>query len=173
MVPFKGKQVKVGDQLGPKATLVVNVASYCALTPQYKDLVQLWDLYHDQGLQILAMPCNQFGQQEPEADVDVIRKDMKARFNVQFPIFDKIDVNGATTHPLYAAMKSYEPELSGYGPKVNWNFEKFLLDASGTPVRRYRPGVLVTDPTVLDDVAALIKKGKLSARKKATSVNNY
>lgn len=173
LVPMKGKDVKMKDILGGKATLVVNVASYCALTPQYKDLVQLYDLYHDSGLQIAAFPCNQFGSQEPESDVNVIRADIGKRFGVKFPIFDKINVNGENAHPLYLSMKSYEPELSGYSQKINWNFEKFLLDANGTPVRRYRPGVLVTDPQIIGDVEKLIKKGSLPARAKATSVNNY
>ena len=102
--------------------------------------------------------------------MEKVRKDMKDRFGVTFPIYDKIDVNGAGAHPLYQAIKKYEPELSGYSPKIAWNFEKFLIDEKGTPLRRYRPGV---DPEEMEgDIQALFTKGVLPPARKR-SLNEY
>ncbi|CAM9357384.1 unnamed protein product [Phaeothamnion confervicola] len=174
VVKMEGKPLKISSVIGSRATLVVNVASYCALTPQYNDLVDVYNKFHSKGLQILAFPCNQFGSQEPETEA-VIRRDISKRFGAEFPIFDKqIDVNGPTAHQLYVALKSWEPELSGYGDRVNWNFEKFLLNGNGIPVRRYRPGVLPTDPRLFADVKALTTgDGTLPPRRKTASLNEY
>ena len=137
IVNYDGVGKPIGEYLGKKGTLIINVASQCALTPQYEDLVTLYDKYKKDGFTILAFPCNQFGSQEPQP-VERIRKDMKNQFKVEFPIFDKIDVNGGGAHPLYAKMKTYD----GLGTstdsvkKISWNFEKFLIDPAGMPVRR-------------------------------------
>eukprot|EP01041_Mallomonas_annulata_P009632 gene9632-20022_t len=170
-VEYDGAPQSLGDRLGKKATLVVNVASYCALTPQYKELVELDKKYKNEGFQILAFPCNQFGSQEP-SPVKTIRKDMAAQYNVEFPIFDKLDVNGPFEHPLYSRLKKYDGPIVGSPDigKVSWNFEKFLLDANGTPVRRYKPGIR---PDMLDkDIKSLVSTGILPPRKKA-SLNDF
>ena len=137
MINNDGVPKPIGEYLGKKGTLIINVASQCALTPQYEDLVTLYNKYKADGFTILAFPCNQFGSQEPQP-VERIRKDMKAQFGVEFPIFDKIDVNGGDASPLYKKLKSYD----GLGTstdsvkKVSWNFEKFLINPAGMPVRR-------------------------------------
>jgi len=157
--------------IGKKAVLIVNVASQCALTPQYEELVSLREKYQKQGFEVLAFPSNQFANQEP-APVERIRKDMLDQFGVKFPIFDKIDVNGPTAHPLYKSMKEYDGLIVGSPDlkKVSWNFEKFLLDENLIPVRRYKPGI---KPAAIDvDVAGLVLNGKIPARKKA-SLNDY
>lgn len=121
-VSIEGIQKPIGELLGSKATLVVNVASQCALTPQYEELVDLYNKYSEKGLQILAFPCNQFGNQEP-ADAAQVRKDMSARFGVKFPILDKVEVNGAGEDPLYTKLKTY-PDISvSKVGKISWNFE--------------------------------------------------
>jgi glutathione peroxidase len=161
-----GEEVPLGSLLGKKATLIVNVASQCALTPQYNELVSLKDKHKDEGFEILAFPSNQFAGQEP-GDVEDIRRNMKAEYNVNFPILDKVDVNGPKAAVFYEAMKS-TPGIGSEGglKKISWNFEKFLIDADGVPVRRYRPGII---PSALEtDVNALITKGTLPPRKKAT-----
>lgn len=107
-VQFDGIAQSIGDSLGKKGTLIVNVASQCALTPQYEDLVALYKTYQKDGLTILAFPCNQFGSQEPENDIKRIRKNMLDQFGVTFPIFDKIEVNGPGQSSLYTKLKSYE-----------------------------------------------------------------
>ena len=137
-VNFEGVSKPIGEYLGSKGTLIINVASQCALTPQYDDLVTLYNKYKQDGFTILAFPCNQFGSQEPQT-VERIRKEMKSQFNVEFPIFDKIEVNGGGAAPLYNKLKAYD----GLGTstdsvkKISWNFEKFLVDPKGMPVRRY------------------------------------
>lgn len=137
-ITYDGVSKPIGEYLGSKGTLIVNVASQCALTPQYDDLVKLYNKYKQDGFTILAFPCNQFGTQEPQS-VERIRKEMKSQFAVEFPIFDKIEVNGGGSSPLYTKLKAYE----GLGTstdsikKISWNFEKFLIDPKGMPVRRY------------------------------------
>ena len=136
-VNFDGVAKPIGEYLGSKGTLIINVASQCALTPQYDDLVTLYNKYKQDGFTILAFPCNQFGSQEPQT-VERIRKEMKSQFNVEFPIFDKIEVNGGGASPLYNKLKAFD----GLGTstdsvkKISWNFEKFLVDPKGMPVRR-------------------------------------
>jgi glutathione peroxidase len=169
MVSIEGSKKPMMELLGKKATLVVNVASQCALTPQYEELVELHDKYSSKGFQILAFPCNQFGSQEPAEDAQ-IRKDMAERFNVKFPILDKIDVNGFNEDPLYTKLKSYpDISVSKIG-KISWNFEKFLINSEGVPVRRYKPGILPL--SIEGDVKELIEQGKLSEKKRA-SLNDY
>ncbi len=117
-----------------KVLLIVNVASKCGFTPQYKGLEELYEKYRDRGLEILGFPCNQFLGQEP-GDENQISEFCELNFGVTFPLFAKIDVNGDDTHPLYAHLKSEAPGLLGTRA-VKWNFTKFLVDREGKVVRR-------------------------------------
>eukprot|EP00298_Acanthocystis_sp_HF-20_P026887 c4719_g1_i1.p1 GENE.c4719_g1_i1~~c4719_g1_i1.p1 ORF type:complete len:207 (-),score=60.94 c4719_g1_i1:128-712(-) len=133
----EGKDVKIGDVMGP-VTIVVNVASDCGFTNQnYKELEELYQKHHKNGLNILAFPCNQFGGQEPQCALDV-KKSVTKKFGVSFPIFDKIDVNGPSAHPLFLYLQSSQPGLLFNG--IKWNFTKFLC-ANGIPLHRYAPNV--------------------------------
>ncbi|KAF5189686.1 Glutathione peroxidase [Thalictrum thalictroides] len=120
-----------------KALLIVNVASKCGLTSSnYTELSQIYDKYKTQGLEILAFPCNQFGSQEPGSNSE-IKKFACTRYKAEFPIFDKVDVNGPNTAPVYQFLKS---SAGGFlGDLVKWNFEKFLVDKNGKVVERYPP----------------------------------
>lgn len=133
--------------LPAKAYLIVNVASACGFTPQYKGLEVLWQRYKDQGLQVLGFPCNQFGGQEP-GDESEIRQFCDLNYGVTFPMFAKIEVNGANAHPLYAALKNAAPGILGT-EMIKWNFTKFLLNAEGEVVKRYgsatKPEDIATD----------------------------
>lgn len=169
MIQYNGESKPLKQYLGDKCTLIVNVASQCALTPQYDGLVSLYTNYHDQGFNIIAFPCNQFGSQEP-SPVEKIRKDMLREFNVQFPIMDKIDVNGPNTHPLYNQLKSYKDIGVSNILKISWNFEKFLVNSNGIPIRRYKPGF--EPESIKDDIDVYLKTGILNARKK-TTLNDY
>lgn len=166
---YDGKSSPLSAYLGGKCSLIMNVASQCALTPQYEELVQLYDQFHPSGFNILAFPCNQFGSQEP-APVERIRKDMAEAFGVQFPIFDKIDVNGPNTSPLYSLLKSYKDIGVSNISKISWNFEKFLLGPDGTPLRRYKPGVRPAE--LATDIKSLIATGIIPPKKRAT-LNEY
>eukprot|EP01038_Epipyxis_sp_PR26KG_P004268 gene4268-6047_t len=169
LVQYDGQSVKLSNYLGAKGTLIVNVASQCALTPQYTELVDLYEEFHPQGFDILAFPCNQFGSQEP-SPVSKIRRDMANQYGVKFPIFDKIDVNGPNSHPLYKSLKSVKDIGVGDREKVSWNFEKFLLNSQGEPIRRYKPGIRPV--MIKDDVKELVSKGAIKPRKKA-ALNEY
>lgn len=120
-----------------KLLLIVNVASKCGLTTSnYTELSHLYEKYKAQGLEILAFPCNQFGGQEPASNPD-IKRFACTRFKVEFPIFDKVDVNGPNTAPVYKFLKS---SAGGFlGDVIKWNFEKFLVDKNGKVVERYPP----------------------------------
>jgi glutathione peroxidase len=130
-----GKVKRLADYRG-KVLLIVNTASHCGFTPQYEGLQELYDKYHEQGLEILGFPCDQFGHQEPGSDQE-IRGFCKSRYGVTFPLFSKIEVNGANTHPLYEHLKS---EATGLlGDAIKWNFTKFLVDRQGRVLERYAP----------------------------------
>jgi len=118
-----------------KVLLIVNVASKCGFTPQYEGLEALYRAHHDQGFEVLGFPCNQFGHQEP-GDADAIRNFCAEKYGVTFPLFAKIDVNGANTHPLYKFLKHAAPGVLG-SEAIKWNFTKFLVDRDGNVVRRY------------------------------------
>ena len=118
-----------------KVLLIVNTASRCGYTPQYAGLEALWQDLGARGLTILGFPCNQFGMQEP-GTASEIQEFCQLRYGVSFPLYEKIDVNGANTHPLYAQLKLAAPGLLGSHP-VKWNFTKFLVDRKGNIVRRY------------------------------------
>ena len=117
--------------------VIVNTASKCGLTPQYEGLEQLYRSYHAQGLEILGFPCNQFGGQEPGTETE-IESFCSLNYQVSFPMFAKIEVNGAGTHPLYAYLKEEAPGLLGSKP-IKWNFTKFLVDRHGKVLKRFAP----------------------------------
>jgi glutathione peroxidase len=118
-----------------KVLLVVNVASECGFTSQYKDLQTLYEEFHSRGLEILAFPCNQFGGQEPGTPQQ-IEEFCSTKFGITFPIFQKIDVNGPHAHPLFVYLKTAAPGLLGT-EAIKWNFTKFLIGRDGLLVKRY------------------------------------
>lgn len=120
-----------------KTLLIVNVASKCGFTPQYTELEQIYKEYKDQGLEILAFPCNQFGSQEP-GNAEEIKSFCSLSYDVSFPLFSKVDVNGKDASPVYNYLKDELPGLLGI-KAVKWNFTKFLVDKTGKPVERYAP----------------------------------
>jgi glutathione peroxidase len=128
-----GTEKSLADYEG-KAVLVVNTASKCGFTPQYEGLEELYQRYEDQGLVVLGFPCDQFGHQEPGGEEE-IQEFCKVNFGVTFPLFAKIDVNGADTHPLYRWLK--DEKGGAIGSKIKWNFTKFLVGRDGSPVKRY------------------------------------
>jgi len=120
-----------------KTMLIVNVASKCGFTPQYKGLEELYEKFRDRGLVVLGFPCDQFGHQEP-GDEEEIKSFCSLNYDVKFPLFAKIDVNGANAHPLYKYLKHEAKGLLG-SEGIKWNFTKFLVDKDGKVVRRYAP----------------------------------
>ena len=120
-----------------KTLLIVNVASKCGFTPQYKDLQNLYEKYQDQGLEVLGFPCNQFGAQEPGTN-DEVKSFCDLNYNVSFKMFDKIDVNGSNASPLFKFLKHESPGIMGT-EAVKWNFTKFLVNSDGQVVKRFAP----------------------------------
>ena len=120
-----------------KAMLVVNTASKCGFTPQYTGLEKLWQKYQDQGLVVLGFPCDQFGHQEP-GDAEEIKSFCSLNYDVSFPLYEKVEVNGGEAHPLWKWLKKEKPGLLGM-EGVKWNFTKFLVDKNGKVVKRYAP----------------------------------
>lgn len=118
-----------------KVLLIVNTASQCGFTPQYQGLQALYDKYYSQGVEVLGFPCNQFGQQEPGSTSE-IQSFCETRFGVTFPLFQKIDVNGQTAHPLFKYLTKAAPGILGT-EAIKWNFTKFLVDRTGNVVKRY------------------------------------
>ncbi|MDE2362048.1 MAG: glutathione peroxidase [Hyphomicrobiales bacterium] len=137
-----GKPQKLSAYEG-KALLVVNTASKCGFTPQYAGLEKLHEDLKARGFEVLGFPCNQFGAQEP-GDAEEIKNFCSLTYDVSFPMFAKVDVNGANTHPLFAWLKTAKPGLLG-SEGVKWNFTKFLIDRAGQPVARYAPQVKPED----------------------------
>jgi glutathione peroxidase len=131
-----GLDVSLGDYRG-KVILIVNTASKCGFTPQYEGLEALYKSLGDKGLTVLGFPCNQFGAQEP-GDATEIANFCSLTYDVSFPMFAKIDVNGPTAHPLYQYLKSAKKGLLG-SEGIKWNFTKFLIDKKGEVVGRYAP----------------------------------
>jgi len=131
---IKGETISMSQYKG-KVVLVVNVASECGFTPQYEGLEKLYKTYKAQGFEILAFPCNQFGEQEPGTGEE-IQKFCQTKFSVTFPLFQKIDVNGNHTHPLYIFLKSKAPGFLKT-ESIKWNFTKFLIDKKGNVAKRY------------------------------------
>ncbi len=147
-----GNTVNLADFSGP--LLVVNVASKCGLTPQYTGLEELAKTYGDRGLTVVGMPCNQFMGQEP-GTAEEIATFCSTSYGVTFPLLEKADVKGDEQHPLYAELTKTE-DADGEAGDVQWNFEKFLVDASGTVVNRFRPRTEPTDPAVVSAIEAVL-----------------
>jgi len=133
---IEGKEVKL-DHYSGKVMLVVNTASQCCFTPQYKGLEALYEKFHAKGLEVLGFPCNQFGGQEP-GDEKEIAQFCELNYGVTFPLFAKVDVNGEHAAPVYKYLKSAKPGLLG-SEAIKWNFTKFLVDRDGNVVKRYAP----------------------------------
>ncbi len=136
VVNNKGEQIDLKQKLG-KIMLVVNTASKCGFTPQYEGLEELFQQYREQGFEVLAFPCNQFGGQEP-GDPSEIAEFCKVNFGLTFPLMEKVDVNGDDASPLFDWMKAEKPGLMG-SKAIKWNFTKFLIDREGNVVKRYAP----------------------------------
>lgn len=136
-----------------KVLLVVNVASKCGNTPQYSGLESLYGKYKDKGLVVLGFPCNDFGAQEPGSNADV-KEFCTAKYNVTFPMFDKLHVKGAEQHPLYVALTGKAGAFPG---DVKWNFGKFLIGKDGKPLKRFEPGTKPEDPKVVQAVEDALK----------------
>lgn len=135
-----------------KVLLVVNVASRCGFTPQYTGLEALWREYRDRGLVVLGFPCDQFGHQEP-GDGAQIREFCSLNYDVSFPLFAKVEVNGADAHPLYRWLKAEKAGLLGT-EAIKWNFTKFLVGRDGRVLKRYAP--TDTPERIGEDIAALL-----------------
>ncbi|WP_146909669.1 glutathione peroxidase [Arenimonas daejeonensis] len=133
---LEGTDISLDSYRG-KAMLVVNTASKCGFTPQYTGLEKLWRKYQDQGLVVLGFPCDQFGHQEP-GDEEEIKNFCSLTYDVSFPMFSKIEVNGAGAHPLYKWLKSEKSGLLGL-EGIKWNFTKFLVGKDGQVLKRYAP----------------------------------
>jgi glutathione peroxidase len=141
LAPYKGQVL-----------LIVNVASQCGFTKQYEDLEALYRAHKDRGFVVLGFPCNQFGQQEPGTEEEILAF-CQSRYDVTFPMFAKIDVNGENAHPLYRHLTSARRGLLGTAG-IKWNFTKFLVDPSGAVVKRYAPTVSPRD--IETDVLSLL-----------------
>ncbi|SEL72042.1 glutathione peroxidase [Colwellia chukchiensis] len=135
-----------------KALLIVNTASACGFTPQYAGLESLYQSYKDQGFEILAFPCNQFGKQE-QGDNNDIKQFCDLNFNISFELFSKIIVNGEYAHPLYEHLKNVAPGIFGT-KSIKWNFTKFLVDKQGKVIKRYSPTTKPAD--IANDIAAIL-----------------
>ncbi|WP_114591878.1 glutathione peroxidase [Euzebya pacifica] len=149
---LEGTPAAVLDQQRGRATLIVNVASRCGLTPQYEGLVELADRYGDRGFGVVGVPCNQFMGQEP-GSAGEIREFCSTTYGVDFPLTAKVDVNGDDRHPLYEALAS-TPDADGHDGDIRWNFEKFLVGPDGVVVQRFGPKVEPLDNTVTSAIEA-------------------
>lgn len=148
-----GETIPMSNYKG-KVVLVVNVASKCGFTPQYEGLQKLYKTYKEQGLEILAFPCNQFKEQEPGTHKE-IQNFCNVNYGVTFPLFEKIDVNGENTHPLYRFLKE---EARGFmwTKSIKWNFTKFLIDRDGNVITRY--GSSTKPDSIEEDIVKLLKE---------------
>lgn len=146
-----GTRISLAEWRG-KVLLIVNTASRCGFTPQYEGLEALHRRYADRGFEVLGFPCNQFAGQEP-GSAEEIANFCSLTYDVTFPVFAKIDVNGADADPLFERLKADAPGLMG-SKAVKWNFTKFLVDREGRTVRRYAPTTKPED--IADDIEALL-----------------
>jgi glutathione peroxidase len=150
-IDIDGRERPLNEFAG-RALLIVNVASKCGFTPQYEGLEALWRKHRDAGLAVLGFPCDQFGHQEP-GDEREIKEFCSLRYDVTFPLFAKIDVNGANAHPLYVWLKREKAGVFGT-EAIKWNFTKFLVDRDGGVVKRFAPA---DTPEKIDgDVTAVL-----------------
>ncbi len=150
---INGKPVNLSDYKG-KILLIVNVASYCGYTKQYAGLEEIYKKYKDKGFEILAFPCNQFGEQEPGTNEE-IKNFCSSKFDVTFKLFDKIDVNGKDKSPLYSILT--DNEVTGKAD-IKWNFEKFLIDKNGNVVARYTSKVEPNSEELISVIEKELKK---------------
>ena len=146
-----GKDTSLAQYKG-KVLLIVNVASKCGYTPQYKNLEAVFEKYKDKGLEVLGFPCNQFGGQEPGTN-EQIKEFCSSNYNVTFPMFDKIDVNGPNRHPLY---KELAGEGSPYPGDIKWNFNKFLIGKDGKIIKRFDSKAKPDSPEVTQAIEAAL-----------------
>jgi glutathione peroxidase len=146
-----GSEVDLSQYKG-KVLLIVNTASNCGFTPQYKGLEKVYDQFKDKGVEVLGFPCNQFGGQEP-GNEEEIGAFCEKNFGVTFPLFAKIDVNGDGTHPLFAHLKKEAPGILGT-QAIKWNFTKFLVRKDGRVFKRYAPNT--TPEELLGDIETLL-----------------
>jgi glutathione peroxidase len=146
-----GKDTTLGAYKG-KVLLIVNVASKCGYTPQYQGLESIYEKYKDKGFVVLGFPCNQFGQQEPGTNEE-IKQFCSSKYNVKFPMFDKIDVNGEHRHPLYVALAG---EQSPYPGNIKWNFSKFLIGRDGKIIKRFDSKAAPESPEVIAAIDAAV-----------------
>jgi glutathione peroxidase len=146
-----GQEIDLASYKG-KVLLIVNTASRCGFTPQYKGLEELYRQYHQKGLEILAFPCNQFGQQEPGNETEILSF-CEMNYQTTFPIMAKIDVNGDSADPLFQFLKEQSPGLLGT-QLIKWNFTKFLVDKTGKPIHRYAPQTTPMD--LSKDIEAML-----------------
>jgi glutathione peroxidase len=131
-----GRETSLGEYRG-KVLLIVNTASRCGFTPQYRELEELYQTYGERGLVVLGFPSNQFGGQEPGSEAEIAQF-CTTNYGVSFPMFSKVEVNGAGTHPLYRYLKSERSGLLGT-ERIKWNFTKFLVDRNGKVIGRFAP----------------------------------
>lgn len=153
LTTLDGRSTTLGEHAG-RALLLVNVASRCGLTPQYTALEGLAREYGERGLTVIGFPCNQFGGQEPGTNEE-IAEFCSATYGVSFPMMDKVEVNGEGQHPLFAELTQVA-DAEGTAGEVTWNFEKWVVDASGTPVARFRPRTEPTDEAVVAAIEAVL-----------------
>ena len=144
--------VQTMNRFRGKTLLIVNVASRCGFTSQYEGLQTLYDTYRDKGFEVLGFPCNQFGHQEPGDEAE-IKGFCSLTYNVTFPLFAKIEVNGSNTHPLYRYLKSAKKGVLGT-EAIKWNFTKFLVGPDGAVLERYAP--TDTPARIAADLATLL-----------------
>jgi glutathione peroxidase len=151
VIDIQGNEADLEPYRG-QVLLIVNTASECGFTGQYKGLQALYEKFQARGLAVLGFPCNQFGQQEPGTSEDIAAF-CDTRFRVNFPLFEKVEVNGPNTHPLFGRLKTEAPGLLGT-QKIKWNFTKFLVDRQGKVVKRFAP--VVTPEEIEAHVEALL-----------------
>jgi len=153
LTKLDGTPASLGDLSG-KTLLVVNVASKCGLTPQYTALEQLHERFADRGFAVVGFPSNQFGGQEP-GSAGEIAEFCSATYGVTFPMFEKVDVNGASRHPVYTELTALA-DADGEAGDIQWNFEKFLVSPEGKPIARFRPRTVPDDPAVISAIEAVL-----------------
>ena len=142
------------DEIKGKATLIVNVASRCGLTPQYTTLEAIHERYKDRGFTVLGVPCNQFGQQEPGSPEEIATF-CSMTYGVTFPMTEKVEVNGEHRHPLYQQLTT-TADAAGEAGDIQWNFEKFLVSPEGQVVARFRPTVTPDSDEVVSAIEAVL-----------------
>ena len=148
---INGKEVSMSSYEG-KVVLIVNVASSCGFTPQYEGLQKLYDEHKEKGLEILAFPCNQFGEQE-KGDEEEIKNFCEKNYSITFPIFEKVEVNGNDAHPIFKFIKEQKKGFMGT-ESIKWNFSKFLLNKNGEVIKRY--GSLDVPENLEEDIKQLL-----------------